>query len=57
MRWPGQYTGGEGEDHELNRGPYFDTVIETGQPSLREPTDASNITVEQAVEQEMYTGT
>lgn len=57
MRWPGQNTREEGEEHELNRGPYVDTVIETGQPSLREPTDASNITVEQAVEQELYIGT
>lgn len=57
MRWPGQDTHEEGEDHELNRGPYVDTVIGTGQPSLREPADASDITVEQAVEQQMYIGT
>ena len=57
MRWPGQDTGEVGEDHELNRGPYVDTIIGTGQPSLREPTDTSNITIEQAVEQEMCTGT
>ena len=57
MLWPGQDTREEVEDHELNRGPYVDTVIETGQRSSREPTDASKITIEQAVEQEMCTGT
>ena len=39
----------EEENGKLNRGPYVDTIIGTGQPGAKETNDASNITVEQEI--------